>query len=245
MNENKHFVCPEESSFFSNSLETIFFPQIGNLNIDEFGSGDGMAVIKAIIKSGYKGIVFGYETNINDYSRGISNIVNYAVNDRYRIKNKSYFDIKKSEKNNILISNPPYVPSVKPFKKFPYVYGGCTGDEVTNHLLSLGYKMVFLLISGISNPLQSLKVAEKSGYIVNDFCMMMMPFGLYTSELSVQKNIFRMRQENKAFFVNGHYPISAVLFSSKKTSRDNTYKLREEFIGLNNKQPEYDSGLIN
>ena len=51
--------------------------------------------------------------------------------------------------------------------------------------MSLGLEKVVLLISSYSNPVETLRHANKEGYILRDFLLTNMPFGTYSSELKV------------------------------------------------------------
>jgi hypothetical protein len=64
----REFVCPEESSRYSGALEQLVFNRMrregkNDAKVVELGSGRGEPVIAAMLKSGFKGVVHGYEIN--------------------------------------------------------------------------------------------------------------------------------------------------------------------------------------
>ena len=52
-------------------------------------------------------------------------------------------------------------------------------------LLSLGISNVMMLFSSYSNPVETLKHAQRQGYRALDFMVTAMPFGTYSSEPKV------------------------------------------------------------
>ena len=53
-------------------------------------------------------------------------------------------------------------------------------------LLSLGIPNVMMLFSSYSNPVETLKHAQRQGYRALDFMVTAMPFGTYSSEPKVR-----------------------------------------------------------
>ena len=57
--------------------------------------------------------------------------------------------------------------------------------SVVQDLLSLGIPNVMMLFSSYSNPVETLKHAQRQGYRALDFMVTAMPFGTYSSEPKV------------------------------------------------------------
>ncbi len=64
-------------------------------------------------------------------------------------------------------------------------------------LLMLGIPNVMMLFSSYSNPVETLKHAQRQGYKALDFMVTAMPFGTYSSEPKV-----------------GHHPLASVIISA-------------------------------
>jgi hypothetical protein len=62
------------------------------------------------------------------------------------------------------------------------VFNGFNAAVRVQTLISLGLENVMLLISSYSNPVATLRHAQKEGYRVVDFLIAPMPFGTYSSE---------------------------------------------------------------
>src|SRR4028118_2124334 len=93
---NDVFFCPEESNFYSQSLETLVLNQcVGSEVIIEFGSGDGSPVINSLLKTSFDGLVVGFELNALAAKAAKSKINNHNLNDKYIIHNCSFFDYSK------------------------------------------------------------------------------------------------------------------------------------------------------
>ena len=70
--------------------------------------------------------------------------------------------------------------------------------------MSLGLEKVVLLISSYSNPVETLRHANKEGYILRDFLLTNMPFGTYSSELKVMYLTFSTQAHVPAMYLAIH-----------------------------------------
>jgi methylase of polypeptide subunit release factors len=218
------FFCPEESNFYSNCLENFVIRNcINDESIVEFGSGNGTPVINSLLKNKFDGLIQGFELNTSAWKTANSNIDEYNLNEKYIIHNSSLFDSSQPDAE-YLIANPPYLPAPDNEIYMPLLFGGVDGATVTNELLSLDYQNVLVLLSSFSNPINTLNLATENGYSVENFMVLPLPFGYYSSEPKVKKHIEQLRKNKMAFYSGDYYFLAGVLFK----------KCQESVIDLSN-----------
>jgi methylase of polypeptide subunit release factors len=218
------FFCPEESNFYSNCLENFVIRNCKNdESIVEFGSGNGTPVINSLLKNKFDGLIQGFELNTSAWKIANSNIDEYNLNEKYIIHNSSLFDYSQPDAE-YLIANPPYLPAPDNDIYMPLLFGGVDGATVTNELLSLDYQNVLVLLSSFSNPINTLNLAIENGYCVENFMVLPLPFGYYSSEPKVKKHIEKLRKNKMAFYSGDYYFLAGVLFK----------KCQESVIDLSN-----------
>jgi methylase of polypeptide subunit release factors len=221
------FFCPEESQFYSQCLEKMVFNQCQTFQqVIEFGTGDGSPVISALLKTGFAGLVQGYELNSTACQVAQDRTEQYRIEERYQVHNQCFFKGYNSTLADCLIANPPYIPAPDDRIYMPALHGGVDGATLTNRLLSLGCKTVMVMISAYSNPVETIRHAIAQGYRVTDFMVTPLQFGYYSSEPKVRDWITELRKQNKAFYSANIYFLSGVLF--QKTS--STVDLSTEFL---------------
>ncbi|WP_414562964.1 MULTISPECIES: SAM-dependent methyltransferase [unclassified Anabaena] len=215
------FFCPEESNFYSNCLETFVFRDCHKSeSIVEFGSGDGSPIINSMLKNKFDAVVHGFELNTSAWKVANSTIDEYNLADKYIISNACLFNSSKPEAE-YLVANPPYIPAPDPDIYMPLLFGGIDGATITNKLLSLDYKNVFVLLSSFSNPLSTLKKAQENNYFVQNFMVLPLKFGYYSSEPKVKKYIESLRKKKMAFYSGDYYFLAGVLFRKYQESAIN------------------------
>ncbi|MBW4574897.1 MAG: SAM-dependent methyltransferase [Aphanothece sp. CMT-3BRIN-NPC111] len=213
---NDVFFCPEESNFYSQSLETLVLNQcVGSEVIIEFGSGDGSPVINSLLKTSFDGLIIGFELNALAAKSAKSKISSSKLNDKYIIHNCSFFDYSKPPAE-YLISNPPYIPSSDSNIYQPLLHGGTDGSKIARQLLSLDYENVLLLVSSYCNPVSLIKYALAQNYYVQNFLVSPLKFGYYSSEPKVKNSILQLRKNNMAFYSDNIYLLAGVLFKKKQ-----------------------------
>jgi methylase of polypeptide subunit release factors len=221
------FFCPEESQFYSQCLEKMVFNQCQTFQqVIEFGTGDGSPVISALLKTGFGGVVQGYELNPTACQVARNRAEQYGIAERYHIHNQCFFTGYESSGADCLIANPPYIPAPDDRIYLPALHGGVDGATLTNKLLSLGCETVMLLISAYSNPVETIRHAIALGYSVTDFMVTPLQFGYYSSEPKVRDWITELRKQNKAFYSSNIYFLSGVLFQKNFSTVD----LSAEFL---------------
>jgi methylase of polypeptide subunit release factors len=227
------FFCPEESNFYSNCLENLVLRNCKNAtSIVEFGSGDGSPVINSLLRNKFDGVIHGFELNTSAWKAANSTIDEYNLTNKYVIYNSCLFESSKPEAN-YLVANPPYLPAPDQDIYMPLLFGGVDGATVTNELLSLGYDNVLVLVSSYSNPKSTIEQAQKNGYSVNNFVVLPLKFGYYSSEPKVKKHIEELRRNNMAFYSGDYYFLAGVLFSkSQESANDLSNQLAQVMTSL-------------
>lgn len=209
------FYCPEESNFYSHCLETLVLNQCTNSEVViEFGSGDGSPVINSLVRTRFDGLIHGFELNSLACKVATSRIKEHKLNYKYVIHNTSFFDSSKPEAV-YLVSNPPYLPALDDNIYQPLLHGGIDGATVAKQLLSLDYENVLLMISSYSNPEGLINYAIAKGYYIDNFIVLPLNFGYYSSEPKVKNRIAELRKNNMAFCSENIYLLAGVLFKKQ------------------------------
>jgi methylase of polypeptide subunit release factors len=207
------FFCPEESNFYSNCLENLVLRNCQNPEpIVEFGSGDGSPVINSLLRNKFDGVIHGFELNTSAWKAANLTIDEYNLTEKYIINNSCLFKSSKPQAK-YLVANPPYLPAPDPDIYMPLLFGGIDGATITNNLLSLGYENVLVLISSFSNPKSTIEQAQEYGYTVNNFVVLPLKFGHYSSEPKVKQHIEELRKHKMAFYSGEYYFLAGVLFN--------------------------------
>lgn len=210
--ETEVFFCPEESHFYSHCLERLVFNHCSDSDlVVEFGCGDGTPVIHSLLRTNFSGEIHGFDLNPSACKVARSRIEQYELHQQYIVHNESFFDGATSEAQ-YLIANPPYLPAPDNKICMPLLYGGNDGAMITNHLLTLDYANVMLLVSSYSNPVNTIAHALDHGYSVADFMITPLQFGYYSSEPKVKNHIAELRRNRQAFYSGNTYFLAGVLF---------------------------------
>ncbi|OQX25694.1 MAG: hypothetical protein BWK80_14310 [Desulfobacteraceae bacterium IS3] len=227
---NNVFYCTEESQFYSYCAEMLLINELAPDRIIEFGSGDGTAIIFAMLRTRFAGIVEGYEINPKAYDLANRHIGRCGLAHRYLIFNDCFFKNTHGFEKKFLTSNPPYLPCFsKKDMILPELYGGPEGTEVIIKLLSLDFTHVMMLIPSISNPLAILQYAKNSGYGISNFLVTELPFGYYSSRPEIQDTLCVLKNKNISFFSDAGYLIAGVLFQKKECVQKDRF---EELSGI-------------
>jgi len=190
-------------------------------SIVEFGAGDGSAVINALLKTPFSGVIRGYELSPTACQVAQTHIQKHRLENRYRIYNQCFFEGLNQRPASCLIANPPYIPAPDDRILMPELYGGQDGAIITKALLTVGCEQMLLMISAYSNPVETIYHALAQDYHVVDFMVTPLPFGSYSSEPKVKNWIARLRSQKKAFYSTNIYFLTGVLFQKRSpTTRD-------------------------
>lgn len=222
---NEVFFCPEESHFYSQCLEKMVFSRCAHADrVIEFGSGDGSPVIHSLLRTQFKGVIYGYELNSTACQVAQARIHQYRLGHQYIVRNQCFFEGWKQTSANCLISNPPYLPAPDNDLYMPSLHGGSDGAVLTRKLFSLGCEQVLSLISAYSNPVETIEYALSQGYQVVDFMISPLKFGYYSSEAKVKNTIKALRSARKAFYSQNIYLLAGVLFKQKSSGETDISK---------------------
>ncbi len=209
------FFCPEESNFYSNCLESFVMRNCKNSeSIVEFGSGDGSPVINSLLRNNFNGVIQGFELNTSAWKVANSTIDEYNLTNKYIIHNSSLFNSSQPDAE-YLVANPPYLPAPDDDIYIPLLFGGVMEHSYHDFLL-LDYENVLVLISSFSNPINTLNLAKENGYYVQNFMVVPLEFGYYSSEPKVKKHIEELRKNKMAFYSGDYYFLAGVLFTKSQ-----------------------------
>jgi hypothetical protein len=214
------FFCPEESNLYADCLRRLLLQSHGGpRELVEFGSGDGRPVIQALRASPFMGSIQGFELDEAACDLAQARIKAHRLHDRYTVTNASFYSHARADAE-CLIANPPYLPAPDRDIRLPLLYGGHDGSMVTNSLLSLGYQSALLMVSSYSNPVGTLRHAAARGYVVSNFIIAPLSFGIYSSEPKVKHRIETLRKMGMAFYEGNMYLLAGVLFTKRQGTPD-------------------------
>jgi len=222
--KDKVFCCPEESQFYSCCTEILLLNSFSPDTVFEFGSGDGISVISAMLRTQFAGFVQGYEINPAACDLAQTHINQSGLGTHYLIFNACFFRNAPGFEKNFLLSNPPYLPYSGKNLILPELSGGPDGTDIIKKLLSLNFRTVMMLVPGISNPLSVFAYAKSSGYRISDFLVTQLPFGYYSSQPEVQQTIRILKEKNMSFFSDAGYLIAGVLFQKKESAHRDRFE---------------------
>jgi methylase of polypeptide subunit release factors len=211
------FVCPEESSFYAHCLYKLLVEHCQTESlIHEFGSGDGMPMIEAVLRSCFQGVTHGYEIQDVSWNHAYNQIKHHQIEQRYIVHHDCFFTACNKPYARTLATNPPYLPAwTDDILYMKGLYGGEDGSMISRKLLSLEYSTVMMMVSSFSNPAALLQYAGEQSYSVVDFLIQPMPFGCYSSQPEVKCRIIELYHESKAFFSEHYYLLAGVVFQKK------------------------------
>lgn len=207
------FTDSEESIFYSRCVKKFLLDAKSPLQteIAEFGSGDAVTMARYLAKSRYPGVIRGYEINRESYLRARRSIKDSGVSARYIVKRADFF-AARHDRRGALIVNPPYLPAPAPRIVMPELWGGPDGTRVVKRLIDLGFDRLMLLVASISDPIGVIRYARRRSYRVVDFSIVTLPFGRYTLEPIVFRQIQRLASRGKALVRKADYQVAAVYF---------------------------------
>lgn len=212
------FLCPEESAFYAHCLYKLLAGHCRNESlVHEFGSGEGMPMVEALLHSKFKGLVHGYEIQNASWELAKARIEQYQVQEHYIVHHDNFFDMVDKPDVRTLVTNPPYLPICNPdILYFKGLYGGPDGSMISRKLLTMGYQTVMLMVSSFSDPAGLIHFAGEQKYSVVDFVAQPLIFGRYSSQPEVQNRIKELFRDGKAFFSDHYYLLAGVVFQKRK-----------------------------
>lgn len=209
------FLCPEESLFYSQCLEKLVMNRPSQpITLIEFGCGDGSPVISCLLKTPFNGTIYGYELNPAAARLAQARAMQFGLHTKYKVANNCFFKGAAERKSTVqcLVANPPYIAAPDDDILMPALHGGEDGANLTRDLMSLGFDSAMLLISAYCDPVKTIRHAQKEGYIVADFMVTPLPWGVYSSEPKVKNHLNMMKKQGRAFFSDHTYFLAGALF---------------------------------
>lgn len=206
------FNSPEESIYYSHCLRYLVFDRLtATHNVVEFGSGDGVPVVSAIKSTNFQGFVTGFEVNRVASEKARDLIGACGLQDRYDVIHGSFFDEVTFRKEDILISDPPFLPAKTNRIMDPLLWGGNDGSDIYVRLIERGYDTLMIMIASYSNPLKILSAAFDCEYVVQDFLVSPMTIGEYSREKPVWERLEEMKHAGEAFYSSTHFLLAGVV----------------------------------
>lgn len=167
----------------------------------DVGCGTGIPTIAAA-RAGAKSVV-GIDIAEQNVERASENIRLAHYESRVSAFHASWDDVATGRfplgPVDLLVSNPPYVPS----GEGSAVDGGPTGTRLLDAIVEgtkEGTRGLALLFGSLSDPLEVVARIERRGFQIVHLCAMPVVFGRYTSEPKVLTAIKRRRALGTAFF---------------------------------------------
>jgi hypothetical protein len=226
---SKIFYDPAESSFYSYCLEMLVFKACApSTKLIEFGSGDGRPVIQALRRSGFPGVIEGFEPNDMAYRMACANIAQAGLGAQYHVLPRA-FEAAACSPNAYLIANPPYLPAPHADIRLPFLYGGKDGTDITKRLLECDVEKILLILSSYSCPAEMIAHARERQYVVSHFIVLPARFGYYSTDPVVKKRIRHLHRAQKAFYSEQIYLIAGVLFQ-RYDGLSGAVNLAREFV---------------
>jgi hypothetical protein len=206
------FNSPEESIYYAHCLRYLVFDRLNpERNVVEFGSGDGVPVVSAAQNANFRGFITGFEVNPAACEKARDLIAACGLQDRYDVIHGSFFDQTTFCKEDILISDPPFLPARTSQIMDPLLWGGNDGSEIYLKLIAQGYDTLMLMVASYSNPLKVLSAAFEQGYTVQDFLVSPMTIGEYSLEKPVWERLQEMKHAGEAFYSETHFLLAGVV----------------------------------
>ncbi|MGM0519481.1 MAG: SAM-dependent methyltransferase [Campylobacterota bacterium] len=219
------FNCSDETFFYEKCLKQLIFKNKKDFQtIVEFGSGDGVPVLNAVCSCNFTGTIYGFEYNSKAYEILQKNIKNVNLEKIYHVKNQSFFEAKLP-KAKLLIANPPYIPYSSNAILLPHLWGGEKGCKISKDIISYKIPNIMIIVASYSNPIELIEYATSLGYIVKEFLVTNMPYGVYSNEPKVKDYINKLATKNSAFFHKDYYKVAGVLFQKNSDTLDKKQKL--------------------
>ena len=225
------FDSREESTFYGSCIRRFLFtkPKIDS-QIVECGSGDALPIIDAIQGTDFNGMVTSYEINQSAADLATEHIAKSGLNDSYQVINENFLKVGLSSSYDVLISDPPFLPSLSDEIIDPYLRGGDNGNEFTLDLIKMGYQEMVLMIPSYTDPVKTLEVAREHGYDLLDFVIAPMKLTFYSKDPEVYSRLTYMRALDKAFFSDDYFLLAGVHFKKQNITDESKWEVLHRLI---------------
>jgi hypothetical protein len=205
----------DESEFYGRCVEEFLLTRadapVPGDRIVELGVGSGKALCRVLHRTGYAGVIDGYELDPNSCRMAAETIERYGVAGLYRVTNTDFFTATASLARPLsAIANPPYLPSDQASASFPVLSGGPRGNAVTKRIIRSGFATVMVMLSSFSDPLETIALATACGYSVRRWIAQPLRMGPYSSRAAVRRRIDELAASGRAFVRSDSYLLVGV-----------------------------------
>nr|BFF27822.1 hypothetical protein GCM10025732_57870 [Glycomyces mayteni] len=192
----------------------------------ELGAGTAKTICGVLRRVGSSIQVHGFEIDGASFHSARTNVVDHALEDRYRLTHGDFFEAMEGvPAQGCLISNPPYLPSPDPQIRLPHLWGGEHGDHISRKAIAMGFPRVLLMLSSFANPLGLLRWARAHGYALVHWVARPIEFGDYSSEPKVRRHIDEMAATGRSFVTEDSYLLVGATWSKEGAAADRSAEL--------------------
>ncbi|WP_329102883.1 hypothetical protein OG792_25150 [Micromonospora sp. NBC_01699] len=207
------FYDPDESEFYGRCAERFLDRDVRSGHVVELGAGNAEAICTALERSRFDGLVHGYEISEDSVTVGRSNIAVRGLEHRYRVRHGDFFAFTEEQLAvPFMMTNPPYLTCPVGDPAFPHLAAGPTGTAVSDRVLSAHFTGILMMVSSYANPLHTLALARRHGYIMVDWRVQRLTMGRYSAAPTVQQGIRLLAEQGRAFVSGDRYLLAGVVW---------------------------------
>ncbi|MEU5875587.1 hypothetical protein AB0A73_28985 [Glycomyces sp. NPDC047369] len=224
------FYDEEESEFYGLCVEDLIRRHqrvYGSaFKMVELGVGTAKTICGVLRRAGASIQVHGFEIDEPSFRSARSNILDHALEERYRLTHGDFFKAMAGlPAQGCLISNPPYLPAPDPQIRLPHLWGGEHGDHISRRAIAMGFPRVLLMLSSFANPLGLLRWARAHGYSLIHWLARPIEFGDYSSEPKVRRHIDELATSGRSFVTEDSYLLIGATWSKEDAAPDRSAEL--------------------
>ncbi|OAA27177.1 hypothetical protein UG55_100960 [Frankia sp. EI5c] len=219
------FYDPVESDFYAWCVERLLRSEVAarylSHGIVELGAGTGLPIAAALSRCEATVPVRGFERDPKSFQVA-SRLVAAKAPPGYTVEQGDFFERGVDGPERVAVANPPYLAAPSGDTGTPELWGGESGAEVTNRLLSGPFDVLMLMVASIADPLGVIDHAQRSGYTVADWCVRPIAFGRHSREPGVHRRVRELRADGRAFSSEAGYLLAGVTWLRDPTDPGHT-----------------------
>lgn len=220
-----------ESEYYAACVDQLLLARDGaasrGADIMELGVGTGEALARVLRRARFGGTVHGFERDPESYAYARKAIASEGVSERYLVHPGDFFDAVDGRPLDCAVSNPPYLPGPAARRLFPSLWGGDCGNDVSKRVLSCGFRLVVLMVSSFSDPIDTLAHASRCGYRLREWVVRPIELGRYSREPAVHRHVERLAGEGRAFLSGTSYLLAGVSWTKDGDAEDHWRSLAD------------------